>query len=145
VEHLWYEAGNEHSQTDPWGRVTVQASCDGVFRLDHHGRSGHRAWTARPDEVFLRRLESALLVAGFPVAPAIMPLCGERMRHLRVTGAPSGEVLLPWYDALTLPGYGEAFSSLDGLVVRVTGLEIPVPPPLPGAGDVQQVVLGDTP
>ena len=140
MEHLWYEAGSEHSLTDPWGRVTLESSGDGTFRLDHRGSSGHRAWTARADEMFLRRLESALLVAGFPVAPAIMPLSGERMRHLRVAGAPSGEVLLPWYDALTLPGYGEAFATLDGLVVRVTGLEIPVQPPLPAADDLQQVV-----
>jgi len=140
VEHLWYEAGNEHSPTDPWGRVTLEWTGDGQLRLDHRGHAGHRAWTARADAMFLQRLESALMVAGFPAAPAIMPLSGERMRHLRITGSPAGEVLLPWYDALTLPGYGDAFGLLDGLVVQVSGLEIPVQEPTVTAADVRQVV-----
>jgi hypothetical protein len=139
VEHVWYEAGNEHSPTDPLGRVTLDLAGDGRLRLDHHGRGGHRAWTARVDGVFLERLQSALTVAGFPAAPAIMPLSGDRMRELRITGDPAGEVSLPWYDASSLPGYDDAFGLLDGLVAQVTGLEIPAPALQPAAADVQRV------
>ena len=127
MERVWYEAGNEHSPTDPFGRVTLDLDGQGALRLDHHGWDGHRAWTAQVDQDFTARLERALRAAGFPTAPMIMPQPGARLRRLRVTGAPAGEVLLPWHDALRLPGYEAAFGLLDGLVAAVAGLDLPAP------------------
>jgi hypothetical protein len=133
VERVWYEAGNEHSPTDPFGRNTLDLGADGELRLDHRGRDGNRAWTAHTEPDFLARLGRALRAAGFPAAPMVMPPAGSRMRVLRVTGEPAGEVLLPWHEALKIPGYDQVFGLLDGLVAAVAGIDLraPVLAPLP--------------
>jgi hypothetical protein len=140
VERIWYEAGNEHSPTDPLGRITLDLDGKGSLRIDHRGWDGHRAWTARVDPGFLDLLGAALRAAGFPADPMIMPPSGARLRELRVTGDPAGEVLLPWHDALKLPGYSEVFRLLDGLAVAVTGLDLRTPALDPAPTDVHVVV-----
>jgi hypothetical protein len=116
MERIRYEAGNEHSPTDRFGRVLLDLAGDGTVRLDHFGWDGHRIWTTRVEPAVVDRLGEALHAAGFPEAPRIMPLAGARMRELRVCGEPAGTVLLPWHDALKLPGYADVFGVLDGLV-----------------------------
>jgi hypothetical protein len=117
IERLWYEAGNEHNPTDPFGRITLDLSADGSVRIDHYGRAGHRSWTATVDQSVVDELTAALVQAGFPAAPAVLPMPGDRLRTLRVTGDPAGEVRLPW-DVSALPGYADAFGILDALPVR---------------------------
>jgi hypothetical protein len=60
------------------------------------------------------------------------------LRQLQVEGDPSGAVLLPWYEAAKLPGYGEAFRLLDGLVTAI-GPDTGVPAVEPGPGEVRPV------
>jgi len=134
-ERLWYETGNEHNPTDPYGRVRLDLSADGTLRLDRFARDGRGAWTARTPEDYCGRVSRALVVAGFPAAPTLVPPAGSTMRALRVTGQTTATVLVPW--SASLPGYDDLFGLLDALVGAVTGL--PRYPAVPGVHALEVV------
>jgi hypothetical protein len=138
---LWYEAGNEHNPSDPFGRVTMDLAADGSVRVDHVGRGGvARSWTARVGPEVLARLHTALTDAGFPVEPPLAPLLpGTRLRTLRATGDLDGVVLLAWEPSADRPGYDTAFAVLDALVAEIAGVEVDRAGRAPVATDVVPV------
>lgn len=125
LERLEYGFGNEHSPTQPAGRVMLRLAGDGTAHLDNYRRAGHRAWEAAVDPAVLTRLAEALRGAGFPDAPRMMPPAGSAMRDLTVSGELRGRVLLPWYEAAEVPGYDRVFAILDGIVAEVSEGAIP--------------------
>ena len=127
MQRVEYQAGNEHNPSDPFGRVELDLTGDGAVRVEHRGRSGNRSWTATVDSAFLDELGAALAEAGFPEAPRSLPMPGERIRRLHVTGQPCGTVDLLWYEALQLSGYRQAFQLLDALVTAVGGPDTGAP------------------
>jgi hypothetical protein len=128
---LQYQAGNEHSPFDTFGRFVLELGSDGTVRVTHHRRVGPlQRWTATAGAGVLDRVLAALARAGFPAQPQVSPpLPDTTIRSLTVTGGPTGGVLLPWDAVAGLPGYAEAFELLDGLVVQLSGLEIPAAAP----------------
>jgi hypothetical protein len=139
---LRYQAGNEHSPFDTVGRFVLELDSDGRLLVTHHRRVGEpRVWVADAGGEVVDRVLAALAVAGFPAWPNVPPPVPDTtIRSLSVTGGPDGGVLLPWDATAKLPGYAEAFDLLDGLVVQLTGLEIPTAAPAdPAVTGIRQV------
>jgi hypothetical protein len=138
--HVSYQTGNEHNPTDRFGRVRLELAADGQLRVEHYRWLGGRAvWTAVAPSTIVDRLGAALVKAGFPAAERSVPYPDDRMRRLTVTGAPAGELVLPWDDPAKLPGYADAFELLDGLITVVSGVDMSVSPPDLPVTDIQQL------
>jgi hypothetical protein len=127
---LRYSVGNEHNPGDPWGRSELVITPDGVARLVHHYSRIARvsAWTARVDPAALDALWAALDQAGFPATPTATFVPGASLRRLVVEAdGQSGQAIVDWHQAASLPGYGQAFDVLDGVVRQMSGDSVPYP------------------
>jgi len=139
---LQYQAGNEYSPFDTFGRFVLELDSGGAVRVTHHRRVGTpRRWTADAGTGVVERVLAALGRAGFPAWPDLPPpLPDTTIRSLTVDGGPTGGVMLPWDAVAGLPGYAEAFELLDGLVAQLTGLEILAAAPAdPAVTGIRQV------
>ncbi|AUX38748.1 uncharacterized protein SOCE26_001260 [Sorangium cellulosum] len=139
-DRVEYEAGNEHNPGDPFGRTVLVIDALGVARLENYRIGQHHAWTGVIDPAVLSRLTAALQAAGFPAAPRLPVPAGSALRHLSVSGALSGQVLLPWHGVAQLAGYNDAFAVLDSLVRQLSRGALAVAPDVlpPSVLDVWQ-------
>jgi hypothetical protein len=136
---LRYSVGNEHNPADPWGRSELAIQGDGAARLDQHfsRRRPARAWTGRVQPAALEALRAALDRAGFPAVPG--PLTVPPDTSLRRLTAESGDgcqqAVVAGHQALSRPGYAEAFDLLDGVIRQLSGAAVDYPstqPPIVG-------------
>jgi hypothetical protein len=121
---LTYSVGNERNPGDPWGRSELVIAADGSARLDHYfsRAGGAGGWTGQVDATVLEALRSALERAGFPAAPMFRPVAGSTVRVLTVEEQGNRrQALVDWHQALSLPGYAEAFDLLDGVIRQLSG------------------------
>lgn len=127
---LRYRVGNEHNPGDPWGRSELVISPGGSARLDHHfsRRRETGAWTGQVGAAALDALWAALDRAGFPAVPALPLVAGATLRRLAVEADGIEQVaIVDWHQTPSLPGYGEAFDLLDGMIRQLSGESVPYP------------------
>jgi hypothetical protein len=127
---LSYSVGNEHNPGNPWGRSELVIGQDGRARLDHYfsRKSGSGAWAGQIDAAALAALWAALEQAGFPDVPEFRPVAGATLRQLTVEiGGTRRTALVDWHIAPALPGYGEAFDLLDGIIRQLSRDSVPYP------------------
>jgi hypothetical protein len=122
-----YRVGNEHSPTDPRGRIELVIHPDGTARLDHYfsrpgpvGPAG--TWTGRIAPVALEQLWAELGRVGFPAIPAERTLPPDSTVRSLTIGADgiSAQVFLSWHRTPSLPGYAEAFDIIDGVIRQLS-------------------------
>jgi hypothetical protein len=127
---LSYSVGNEHNPANPWGRSELVIGPDGFARLDHYfsRKPGAGAWAGLVDAGALAVLWAALERAGFPDVPEFRPVADATLRQLTVqSGETRRTALVDWHIAPSLPGYGEAFDVLDGIIRQLSGESVPYP------------------
>jgi hypothetical protein len=127
---LRYSVGNERNPGNPWGRSELAIAPDGTARLDHYfsREPAVGSWTGQVDEDALGRLWDALDRAGFPAVPEFQPVADATLRWLRVeTAGTEQRAMVGWHQALSLPGYADAFDLLDGVIRQLSGERVPYP------------------
>src|SRR5579859_1807183 len=130
VRRLRYRVGNEHNPGDPWGRSELSVEPDGAVRLDHHFSRVQRvgAWAGYVDATALDALWSALDRSGFPTTPTGKFVAGATLRVLTVEAeGVARQAILDWHKASSLPGYGEVFDILDGVIRQLSGDTVTYP------------------
>ncbi|MFO0983736.1 MAG: hypothetical protein U1E76_18730 [Planctomycetota bacterium] len=118
---LTYSVGNEHDPGDPFGRSELAIQRDGWARLEQHRIGQPKIWTGRVQAEALDRLWSALERGGFPNVPRHPIPGGSAMRKLAANaGGVTQSVAVAWHAAKNLPGYDDAFTTLDGIIRQLS-------------------------
>ena len=105
-----YQAGNEHSPSDPFGQETLLIEADGA--LTYTRRRAGQEWTraARLSAEALGQLRADLQASGFPAVPPHNIPPGA---SLIVLQQDEQQALLDFYKGKTFPGYREVIQRLD--------------------------------
>ena len=121
-DRLWYTIGNEHSPSDPFGRIVLTLEDDGAAQLELHSRSGSGAWTGQVDRAVIEQIRAELARSMFPEVPNDQPIpAGSAMRQVEVvTGDEPQYAMLTETEGNRLEGYKEAFALLDSLAVQLS-------------------------
>lgn len=99
-------------------------------RQAHHfsRKPGAGAWAGQVDAAALSAVLAGLERAGFPDVPEFRPVADSTLRQLTVQiGETRRTALVDWHIAPSLPGYGEAFDVLDGVIRQLSGESVPYP------------------
>jgi hypothetical protein len=116
-----YTIGNEHSPTDPFGRIVLHIGLDGAATLELHSRTGGGQWAGQVGNAQIERIMAALDRANFPSVPHHLAPADSALRSLTVTMAGDEEhVVMTEKLGKELEGYKEAFAILDSLAVQVS-------------------------
>jgi hypothetical protein len=118
---LTYRYGNEHNPAFRTGRHRLEIN-DGDMSLLRVTSADSRRWSGSLDDVTVSRIGELLRTAGFPNAPMLRLPADSPTRHLTVSSAAPGHddsMMLPWSEALEVPGYAELFGFLDTLVESI--------------------------
>jgi len=117
-----YEVGNENNPSNPWGRRLLEMGGEGGARLEHFGVTGDsRVWQGRVAVEVLSSLLESLSRASFPDVARKMPPPGAGMVDLRVQSESYDErAFMPCSQADELPGYRDAFRTLDSIVRQLS-------------------------
>ncbi len=118
---LWYTIGNEHSPSDPFGRIVLVLTAGGAAELEHHSRMGDTVWQGDVHVDVLERVTAELARGGFPeVAPHPVPACSAiRQIEITVDGDPRCATMAESAGSAH-DGYKEAFAMLDSLAVQLS-------------------------
>ena len=118
---LQYDAGNENSPGNPFGRTELIIDADGHARLVHRRIGSVRSWTGKVLAATLSELWEALGRGGFPDVPQHPIPGGAAMRTLVAqVGDRKLGASVAWHAAKSLPGYSEAFPILDSIVRQLS-------------------------
>jgi hypothetical protein len=120
-DRIWYTIGNEHSPSDPFGRIVLTIEDDGAAELELYSRQGSGAWTGQVDRGVLARIRDELARSAFPEVPQEPIPAGSAMRQLEVvTGDEPQYAMLAERQGKQLDGYKQAFALLDSLAVQLS-------------------------
>jgi hypothetical protein len=126
---LAYSVGNEHDPGDPFGRSELVIEPDGRARLEQYRLGPPRVWTGRVQADAFNRLWSGLERGGFPNVPHHPIPGGSAMRRLSAKADGTMQTIaVAWHAAKTLPGYDEAFATLDLIIRQVSQNAVPCVP-----------------
>jgi hypothetical protein len=114
-EEVLFEIGSENAPDSPFGSERIRFTPDGAIHYEQINRGSGRAAVGGVDPALWTSLMVALAKTSFPARPERDLPPGGSIVVLTVTGRRSGRVLLEYYDALEMEGYGEIVAPLANL------------------------------
>lgn len=112
---IFFAVGNEHSPSDPHGRIALTIGTDGTAHLEHFTQGGWRAWSGRMDPARVQEIQLAAVSGGFPWPPqGVMPVVGSVVFELELPELDaSRSLMMALRDGAHADGYGEAVDALQ--------------------------------
>jgi hypothetical protein len=114
-DSITLEIGNEHAPDSPHGTERVTVTPDGRIEYAQRNRGATRDGVGTAGDALWEALTSAVSKTTFPKPPQESFVPGGAMMRLTVEGDRSGQVLLDYYDALEMAGYGEITSIVGAI------------------------------
>jgi len=114
-ESITLEIGNENAPDSPNGCESITITPSGGVEYEQRNRGAVRTASGRASAELWSAASNALSKTSFPRPAQESFLPGGSMMRLTVQGERPGQILLDYYDALEMDGYGELARMLAGI------------------------------